>query len=449
MPSELRLPDLGENIESGDVIEILVKVGDTISQQQPILELETDKAIVEVPASSAGVVKEIHVKSGDKVEVGQLLLTLDAAGEPMVAEIPEKKESAETAPVEEKPAQAAEPEAPIRMEPRTSIAEIRASVAKGGEVVDFSARTETAEQSPVVAAAPSVRRLAREIGVDIRQVKGTGPQGRVSRSDVKEHSRLQHKQEVKPSTAPMVSSGLQLPDFSQWGETERQGFSGVRRKTAEHMARCWSTIPHVTQNDESDVTDLEVSRKRHARKVEASGGKLTVTAIVMKYVASALKVFPQFNASIDIENEEIVFKKYINIGIAVDTPRGLLVPVVRDVDQKNILELSVELMEMASRARTGKIALDELQGSTFTITNLGGIGGTSFTPIVNWPEVAILGLSRSYRKPVWKDDGFDPRLTMPLSLSYDHRLIDGADAARFLRWLAQALEDPFVLSLEG
>jgi pyruvate dehydrogenase E2 component (dihydrolipoamide acetyltransferase) len=224
--------------------------------------------------------------------------------------------------------------------------------------------------------------------------------------------------------------------------------SNVRRKTAEHLSQSW-TAPHVTNHDRADITELEKLRKRYGKKAESAGGKLTMTAIALKIVASALKVFPQFNASIDMESREIVLKKYIHIGVAVDTERGLLVPVIRDVDRKNIIDLSVELTQAAERARARKLGLDDMQGGSFTITNLGGIGGTSFTPIVNWPEVAILGISRGHKSPVWTDGQFVPRLMLPLSLSYDHRLIDGADAARFLRWLAEAFENPFLLSLEG
>lgn len=448
MATELKLPNLGENIESGDVVNVLVSEGDTIEVQQPILEIETDKAIVEVPAASGGRVKSVHVKEGQKVAVGELILTLAEGDGSGSAEAPkekqEPKEKQVTPEVGEK-VEASEPRAGGSGE------EPEPSQRKAGSVVDFTRKTEPVSEQPslaAVAASPSVRRLAREIGVDIQQVAGSGPQGRISNEDVKAYSRKRHEQlpAVGPGTGPELPP---LPDFSRWGEVERQEFSNVRRKTAEHMARSWLTVPHVTQHDECDVSALEAARKQFASRVEAAGGKLTVTAIVIKFVASALKVFPQLNASIDAASEEVIFKKYIHIGVAVDTPRGLLVPVVRNVDQKNVTQIAVELAELAEKARTGKLTLDEMQGGTFTVTNLGGIGGTSFTPIVNWPEVAILGMSRSTIKPVWKDGAFVPRTFLPLSLSYDHRLVDGADAARFLRWLAQALEEPFLLSLEG
>ncbi len=300
----------------------------------------------------------------------------------------------------------------------------------------------------MVAASPSVRRLARELGVDISMVTGSGPRGRISHEDVKTEARRIVSHGGAERALPEAHRAP-LPDFEKWGSVERRAMSGVRRKTAEHMSHAWTAVPHVTQHDRADITELEALRKRYAGKTEAAGGKLTVTAIALKIAASALEVFPQFNASIDVANEEIVYKSYTHIGVAVDTERGLLVPVIRDVDEKNILALSVELSRVAEKARNRKLTLEEMQGGCFTITNLGGIGGTSFTPIVNWPEVAILGISRGRMESVHVDGQFVPRLILPLSLSYDHRLIDGADAARFLRWVAEAFENPFLLSLEG
>ena len=241
----------------------------------------------------------------------------------------------------------------------------------------------------------------------------------------------------------------ELPDFAKWGKTERVSMRGVRRKTAEHLRQAWNTIPHVTQQDRADITELEQLRANFAPRAEEAGGKMTVTAIALKVCASALKVFPQFNASIDMGKEEIIYKQYINIGVAVDTDRGLLVPVIRDVDKKNIVELAAEMTQLSKKARDRKLTPEEMEGGTFTITNLGGIGGTGFSPIVNHPEVAILGLSRSRMEPEWVNNKFEPRLILPLSLSYDHRLIDGADAARFLRWIAEAFEQPFLLSVQG
>ncbi len=455
MAMEFKLPDLGENIESGDVINILVAVGDRIDKQQPILELETDKAVVEVPSSVAGVVREIHVKAGEKAAVGQLILTVDGAApakaqeekaaSPKEAE-PESPAPVPSAPSREEPAPASAQPAPQPVPAGQEAA--AAASSRRAEVVNFQQKARSREDGAApVAAAPSVRRFAREIGVDIAQVEGTGPQGRISREDVKTYARNRNAG-AAPGGLPGVA-GVQLPDFSRWGEVRREKFSNVRRATAAHLTRCWLTVPHVTQNDQCDVTELEERRKRYASRVEKEGGKLTVTGIVVKVLAGALRVFPQFNASIDVQREEIILKEYVNIGVAVDTPRGLLVPVLRDVDRKNIVQLSVELQEMATKAREGKVPPELLQGGTFTVTNLGGIGGTSFSPIVNWPEVAILGLSRSRVEPVYQEGQFVPRTLLPLSLSYDHRLIDGANAARFLRWVASALEDPFLLALEG
>ena len=308
------------------------------------------------------------------------------------------------------------------------------------------------EHRQAIPAAPHVRRFAREVGVDIYEVKGTGPGGRISEDDVKTYTKGRLSAAATAVQAPPRAGHFaqpQLPDFAKWGKVERVSMRGVRRKTAEHLAEAWNTIPHVTQQDRADITELEQLRARFAPKAEEAGGKMTVTAIALKVCAAALKVFPQFNASIDIEKEEIVYKQYINIGVAADTDRGLLVPVIRDVEKKNIVELAVELSQLSKKAREKKLAPADMEGGTFTITNLGGIGGVGFTPIVNHPEVAILGLSRSRMEPEWINGKFEPRLILPLSLSYDHRLIDGADAARFLRWIAEAFEQPFLLSVQG
>ena len=305
-----------------------------------------------------------------------------------------------------------------------------------------------------VPAAPIVRKLAREIGVDIYLVKGSGPGGRISEADVKAFAKGVFARMADPAAGVQVASGagkviVKMPDFSRWGKIEKVSLRGVRRKTAEHLALAWNVIPHVTQFDKADVTDLEELRKRFAPKAEKAGGKMTMTAIALKVVSSALKAFPQFNASIDMASEEIIYKHYINIGVAVDTDRGLLVPVLRDVDKKNIIELAVELSTISKKARDKKLTAEDMEGGSFTITNLGGVGGTAFTPIVNHPEVAILGMSRSRLEPVWVGKQFEPRMMLPVSLSYDHRIIDGADAARFTRWIVDALEQPFLLSVQG
>ncbi|MGH7451592.1 MAG: 2-oxo acid dehydrogenase subunit E2, partial [bacterium] len=305
------------------------------------------------------------------------------------------------------------------------------------------------ERKEIAAAAPSTRRFAREIGIDINTVPGSGPGGRISIEDVKAFARQVNQQKAAPRVGFAVIEPESLPDFTKWGEVERKPMSKIRQATARHLSFAWATIPHVTQFDKADITELEKLRKQYGKKVEASGGKLTVTAILLKIISAALKVFPQFNASIDMAKHEIVYKKYYHIGVAVDTEHGLLVPVIRNVDRKNIIALSVELTQVAEKARNRKLSLDDMQGGNFSISNLGGIGGTGFTPVVNAPEVAILGISRGQMEPIYLNGNFEPRLMLPLSLSYDHRLIDGADAARFLRWVAEAIEQPFRIVLEG
>jgi pyruvate dehydrogenase E2 component (dihydrolipoamide acetyltransferase) len=286
------------------------------------------------------------------------------------------------------------------------------------------------------------------LGIDINEVAGSEPGGRVSEEDVRNYARsiILNVTRLKPAARTAASA---LPDFSRWGDIERKPMSGIRRKTSEALSEAWQTIPHVTNFDQADITELEELRERFGGKAEAAGGKLTITAIVIKVVASALKIFPQFNASVDAPAEEIIYKKYCNIGVAVNTDHGLLVPVIRDADKKNIRELAAELTELSEKARNKKLTIEEMQGGSFTITNLGGIGGLNFSPIINNPEVAILGVSRAARQPVYVDGQLAPRLMLPLALSYDHRLIDGADAARFLRWTAEALQHPLLLALEG
>ena len=492
MPTEFKIPELGENVSAGDVVRVLVKAGDAIEKDQPVLELETDKATIEVPSSVSGTVQEVKVKPGDKVKVGQVVLTLGdgaAADAPAKKAEPAKAGAGEGAPAkgEAKPksaaaaaadapkakpqpagaaeegglSQAATPErtdgadaqaeeAPPRQKPRGEVVDINRGARAVAQPPAAPAEAD-APRKPAAPAAPSVRRLARELGVDIAVVQGSGPGGRISTEDLQAHVRAALSGATggggaMPRSAP-------LPDFTKWGEVERKPMSNIRRKTSEHLASAWNVIPHVTQHDRADITALEGLRTRYAPQAEKGGGKLTMTAIALKIVAGALQRFPQFNSSIDVEKNEIVYKKSIHVGVAADTPRGLLVPVVRDVDRKGIFQLARDLADLSEKSRGGKLGLEEMQGGGFTITNLGGIGGTSFTPIVNWPEVAILGVSRSSWEPIWRpasveDEGtFEPRLMLPLSLSYDHRVIDGADAARFLRWICEALEQPFVLSL--
>jgi pyruvate dehydrogenase E2 component (dihydrolipoamide acetyltransferase) len=453
-PREFRLQELGENISEGDLVRLMVAPGAKVSEGQPVMELETDKAVVEVPSTVSGVVKDVKVKEGEKIKVGQVIFTLQGGA----------ASQAETGRPASRPVEHVSGQhgarlafqAAIRAEGKTEEQALPPDQPQPrppafSMPVQLGKVAGTEHREPVPAA-PSTRRLAREIGVDIYAVKGTGPGGRISEDDVKAHAKALVAGVAAATQAPPRAGHFiepKLPDFAKWGKIERVSMRGVRRKTAEHLAESWNTIPHVTQHDRADITELEHLRARFAPKAEQAGGKMTVTAIALKVCAAALKVFPQFNASIDMEKEEIVYKQYINIGVAADTDRGLLVPVIRDVDKKNIVELAVELSQLSQKAREKKITLADMEGGTFTITNLGGIGGTAFTPIVNHPEVAILGLSRSRMEPEWIGGKFEPRLILPLSLSYDHRLIDGADAARFLRWVAEAFEQPFLLSVQG
>ena len=449
--SEFKLPELGENIHQGDLVCLMIAPGAKVAEGQPVMELETDKAVVEVPSSVSGTVKEIRVKEGDKVQVGQVIFTLEGGS---VAP-PEKKAQGPVEHVSGQQAARLSFQMAMRAEGKTeeqALPPDRLQEAPPAFTMPVQlGKVAGTEHREPVAAAPHVRRLARELGIDIYNVAGSGPGGRISEDDVKAFAKSALVAAVAAAQSPQASrlAEPKLPDFAKWGKVERVSMRGVRRKTAEHLREAWITIPHVTQHDRADITELEQLRAKFAPRAEEAGGKMTVTAIALKVCASALKVFPQFNASIDMEKEEIVYKQYIHIGVAVDTDRGLLVPVIRDVDRKNIVELASELSQLSKKAKDKKLTPDEMEGGTFTITNLGGIGGTAFTPIVNHPEVAILGLSRGRMEPEWINGKFEPRLILPLSLSYDHRLIDGADAARFLRWIAEAFEQPFLLSVQG
>lgn len=432
---EFKLPELGENIASADITKVLVSKGDVVSVDDVVIEIETDKATVEVPIDVAGKIVDVKVKDGDTAAVGETILVVESSGGSVVTESSApQKEKAET-PSESEPAA---PESAKEAEVKKSVPETAPST--------FTQRRRDMP-SKIAPAAPSVRKFAREIGVDIHQVGGTGPGGRISVEDVKAFAKNLNEKLSKGGGASFGIPAEPLPDFSKWGEVNAEAMSNVRKKTAEHLSYAWATIPHVTQFDKADITELEKLRKQFGKKVEEEGAKLTVTSILLKVVGTALKKFPQFNSSIDMEKKSVIYKNYYNVGIAVDTDRGLLVPVIRDVDKKNITQLSVDLTDISVKARNKKISIEDMQGGTFTISNLGGIGGTYFTPIVNSPEVAILGVSRSAWEPVYKDGDFEPRLMMPLSLSYDHRIIDGADAIRFLRYVVESLENPFLMSL--
>jgi pyruvate dehydrogenase E2 component (dihydrolipoyllysine-residue acetyltransferase) len=452
--TEFKVPELGENVAGGDVTRVMVNVGDTIKRDQPVLELETDKATIEVPSSVAGVVKDIRIKKGEKIKVGAVVLTVDEAGGNGAS-------AAAAAPADS--AAAVKTEAPKAEEVKPAEASKQDAPKPESKVVAMPQRQPAEPSAPAPAprversgapapAAPSVRRLAREIGVDVHEVQGTGPAGRISQEDVKEHARRILSSVGSAGAGAVVGAARAaraLPDFQKWGEVDRQPWSNIRRATSEHLSYAWNTIPHVTQFDKADITALEELRKKFKDQVAKAGGNLTVTAMLVRIIATAVKKFPQFNASIDPERGELIYKKFVNVGVAVDTDRGLLVPVIRNADQKNIQEIAIEINQLAAKARDKKLSLEEMSGGGISISNLGGIGGTAFTPIVNWPEVAILGVSRGALEPVWKDGQFVPRLMLPLSLSYDHRVIDGADGMRFMKWLVDTIEQPFLLSLIG
>ena len=471
MATEFKLPEVGEGIESGTVVSVLVSPGDRIEVDQAVLELETDKAVVEVPSSVAGVVEDVAVEEGQELAIGSTVLTVGegggagtaaAEGDPGQEADEAGKGAGAEEPAAEEPA-AEEPAVKEEAAPEAPATEARAAEAppspppgedrpRGAGAASAPA-AEANEDGGLIPAAPSVRRLARELGVDLRAVQGSGILGRISAEDVRAFAEGGAPRAAAPQAGPSApaQAAPTLPDFTQWGEVERVAMSGVRKATVRTMATAWSTVPMVTHFDKADATDFEALRQRHKKDAEAMGAKLTPTAMLIKVVAAALRKFPDFNASIDTDAQEIVYKRYVNVGVAVDTDHGLLVPVVKNADRKNMLELAAELGELAQKARDRKLSPDDMKGGNFSVSNLGGIGGTGFTPIVNPPDVAILGVSRGSMEPVWDAEAetFVPRMTMPLSVTYDHRLIDGASAARFLRWVCRAVENPFLMSLEG
>jgi pyruvate dehydrogenase E2 component (dihydrolipoamide acetyltransferase) len=426
MAIEFKLPELGENIEGGDVVSVLVKEGDSISEGQSILEIEAGKASMEIPAPASGTISKLLIAQGDNVSVGQHVLTLE--GE---AAAPAQEEAPAPAKPEAKP----EPKPEAKTEPKPEAKpEPKAAPAPAPEPTP----SPSADATPrtIVSAAPNVRRLARELGIDIQQVQTANENGRISLEDVKSFARAMIATGGGAATyQPVRPSGLQ-------GEVRAEKMSAVRKATMEHMAHCWSTIPHVTQHDTADITRLNELRKRLSDSSEAAGVKLTITSMLVSIVTGALRRFPNFNASIDAQNAQILYKDYYNIGIAVDTDKGLMVPVIRDADHLSMTQIATALTDVSQKARDGQIALQDLQSGTFTISNLGGIGGSFFTPIVNSPEVAILGVGRGSKDA-------DGRVQMPLSLSYDHRVIDGADGARFLRWIVEAIEEPIYFYMEN
>jgi pyruvate dehydrogenase E2 component (dihydrolipoamide acetyltransferase) len=445
MAREFKLPDLGEGIHEGEIVQLLVEEGDEVEEDQPIMEVETDKAAVEIPSPFAGTISKIHVEPGQLVHVGDVLMSFgEVEGEEAEGEA--ELEAEAEAPAEEEKEPSGEEAGP-----------------EDGDVTEAEP-TERERKGPVPAS-PATRRLARELDVDLARVKGTGPEGLVTSEDVRRFAEEGAEKEAEaeaeapeeapaPAAAavqvsPMRPSAIPvpaLPDFGHWGKVERVPLRSVRRATAKQMALSWSQIPHVNHQDQADITELEAFRGRYKEQVAEQGGSLTPLVFAMKATVAALKEFPRFNASVDADAEEIILKQYYHVGIAVDTERGLMVPVIRDVDRKSIVDLGIELKQLAERTRAGEATLEDMQGGTFTITNIGILGGTNFMPIINYPEVAILGMAKARTRPVVRDDGgkakIVPRLMLPLTLSFDHRIVDGADAARFMNKIIGILEDP-------
>lgn len=433
----VKVPDLGD-IDAAEIIEVNVAVGDELDEEQVIVVVESDKASLEIPSPNAGKVESVSVSVGDKVGTGDALITLAVAGGSASAEESEREpESEKEADAENankdgketgnesdtgaqgKPAQKSEPPSSSR-----------------GQAADSGASPSTP-----VHAGPAVRKLARETGVDLSQVRATGPKDRILKDDV--HAYVKQRLKGQPAGGAGGGLAVELPeiDFSQFGDIERVELNKLRKVSAQNLTRSWLTIPHVTQHDNADITDLEAFRKSQNKRLEREGVKLTMLAFLVTACARALKEYPRFNSSLENSGEALIEKGYINIGIAVDTPNGLVVPVIKDADKKGLKEIALEMGELAEKARNRKLTPADMKGGTFSISSLGGIGGTAFTPIVNWPEVAILGVSRSDMQPVWDGNQFQPRLILPLSLSYDHRVIDGAAAARFTTYLSQLLTD--------
>jgi pyruvate dehydrogenase E2 component (dihydrolipoamide acetyltransferase) len=454
---EIKVPDIGD-FSDVPVIELLVAEGDEVKAEDGLVTLESDKATMEVPSPATGVIRELRLKLDDRVSEGDVIAILEVAAEGAPEEPPAEQEAGgEEAPAEPPEASPEIASAPAER-PDSDSPPSRATTPGPGALESGPAEDPTEQSAEEVTgpgavasmtlphASPAIRKFARELGVDLSAVSGSGDRGRILREDV-----TAFVKSVMTQGGPKAAGGIgglrlefpELPeiDFSRYGEIERQPLTRIQRISAGHLHRNWVGIPHVTQHDEADITDMEAFRLANAEEAAAKGFKLTPLVFLIKAMVASLKKFPRFNASLDADGETLVLKKYFNVGIAVDTPEGLVVPVLRNCERKGIMELAAELAEVSARAREKKMTPQDIQGGCISISSLGGIGGTAFTPIINAPEVAILGVSRSSMKPVWSGDEFRPRLMLPLSLSYDHRVIDGAAAARFTRFLASRLED--------
>ncbi len=435
---EVKVPDIGD-FDSVEIIEVLVAVGDQVAEEDSLVTVESDKASMEIPSSQAGVVKEVKIKVGDSIKQGDVLIVVEASADTADAPAEAEEKSAEKAPEKssEKPAEKAaekEVEKPAAEPTPAPAAEARPSPTANIDPVSFKHAH----------ASPAVRKFARELGVDLSKVSGTGRNERIVKEDVQGFV----KQAMSSGTGSAAAAGAALGvepmpqiDFSQWGEVETKALSKINKLTGRFLHRNWVTVPHVTQFDEADITSLEAFRKQSNKDYEKDGVKFTMLSFIMKAVAAGLKKYPRFNSSLEPSGENLIMKHYFNIGVAVDTPDGLVVPVIRDVDKKSLVDISLELREMSAKARDKKLSPADMQGGCMSISSLGGIGGTKFTPIVNAPEVAILGVSKADMKPVWNGSEFEPRLMCPLSLSYDHRVIDGAEGARFITYVCHLLAD--------
>ncbi|MCX4188084.1 dihydrolipoyllysine-residue acetyltransferase [Methylophaga sp. OBS4] len=428
---ELKVPDIGD-FDAVEIIEVLVAAGDSVDENQEVITVESDKAMMEIPASHSGVIKEMKVAVGDKVSEGTVIALLEAAEAAPAAETPaaEQEPEADPAPAEaEQKKAAAAPQLAAAEQPQQELV----------EPIPYAPDSKSGIKR--AHASPSVRRFARELGVVLTSVTGSGPKGRITREDVQNYVK---QALTAPAAAPVQGSAIPpvpVVNFAQFGEVETEELSRIKKISGKHLHACWLNIPHVTQFDEADITELEKFRKENKEMAAQKGVNLTPLVFIMKAVVACLKQYPEFNASLSEDKESLVFKRYYNLGVAVDTPNGLMVPVIKDVDKKGFLELAGELGEISSRAREGSLTAKDLQGGTFSISSLGGIGGSFFTPIINAPEVAILGVSRHKMQPVWNGKEFEPRLMLPLSISYDHRVIDGAAGARFTVMLSQMLSD--------
>lgn len=452
MSREFKLPDLGEGIHEAQVVNVMISEGDTVTEDQMVMEVETDKASVELPVPYAGEVTSLNVKQGDTVKVGQVLLVVGGGGE---AEKPAKQKNDEEAPKQEAPKAASAP--------ASAVASKAASGSHAPVTPTAVAEAPAHHEGGPIPAAPAVRRLARENNVDLRDVHGTGTHGRILKEDVERYvltgSSGRSAAPAAPAGAPSggrtaapaapmppVGGGEALPDFSQWGPVRREAVPQIRKAISRQMVKAW-TLPRVTHGDEADVTDLEAFRKEHGAVMAQHGAKLTITTFIVKAVAGALRQMPVFNSSFDEAAGEIIYKDYVHIGMAVDTERGLMVPVLRDADRKGLMTISKEMREISDKAREFKLPIEGMRGGTFTVTNVGSLGGTFSTPMINYPEVAILGMGKMQEKPVVKDGQIVVRKMMPLFLSFDHRVVDGADGARFTRLIIDFLENPLNLLL--